>query len=50
MANPKRILIVDDEQDIRTYLSTLLGDQGYETIQAKDGEEAMQQIQAGPPT
>ena len=49
MAGPKRILIVDDEQDIRTYLSTLLGDQGYETVQAKDGEEAMQKIQAGPP-
>ncbi|MDP1989572.1 MAG: response regulator [Syntrophales bacterium] len=49
MAGPKRILIVDDEQDIRTYLSTLLGDQGYETIQAKDGGEAMQKIQAEPP-
>ena len=48
MASPKRILIVDDEQDIRTYLSTLLGDQGYETVQAKDGEEAMQKVQAGP--
>ena len=48
MSSPKRILIVDDEQDIRTYLSTLLGDQGYETVQAKDGEEAMQKVQAGP--
>jgi CheY-like chemotaxis protein len=47
MSSPKRILIVDDEQDILTYLSTLLGDQGYETIQAKDGEEAMQKVQAG---
>jgi CheY-like chemotaxis protein len=42
MANPKRILIVDDEEDIRTYLSTLLGDQGYQTIQAADGEAAKQ--------
>ena len=49
MAGPKRILIVDDEQDIRTYLSTLLEDQGFETVLAKDGEEAMQKIQAGPP-
>ena len=49
MANPKRILIVDDEQDIRTYLSTLLEDQGYGTVQAKDGLEAMQQVQAGTP-
>jgi CheY-like chemotaxis protein len=49
MSGPKRILIVDDEQDIRTYLSTLLGDQGYETVQANNGEEAMQRLQAGPP-
>ena len=49
MANPKRILIVDDEQDIRTYLSTLLEDQGYTTVQAKDGVEAMQKLQAEKP-
>jgi len=49
MSGPKRILIVDDEQDIRTYLATLLGDQGYETIEAKDGGEAIQQMQAAPP-
>ena len=49
MSGPKRILIVDDEQDIRTYLSTLLEDQGYETMQAKDGAEAMQVLQAGVP-
>ncbi len=49
MASPKRILIVDDEEDIRTYLSTLLGDQGFQTIQASDGEEAMQKIQTESP-
>ncbi len=49
MSGPKRILIVDDEQDIRTYLSTLLEDQGYETIQATNGEEAVQRLQAGLP-
>ena len=49
MASSKRILIVDDEEDIRTYLSTLLGDQGYETFQAKDGEEAMQKLLAESP-
>jgi DNA-binding response OmpR family regulator len=49
MASAKRILIVDDEQDIRTYLSTLLEDQGFKTIQARDGEEAMRIIQADPP-
>ena len=45
MATPKRILVVDDEQDIRTYLSTLLEDQGYTTVLAKDGVEAMKQVQ-----
>lgn len=49
MASPKRILIVDDEEDIRTYLSTLLGDQGFQTIQARDGEEAMQKLQTESP-
>jgi CheY-like chemotaxis protein len=49
MSNPKRILIVDDEQDIRTYLSTLLEDHGYATVQAKDGIEGMQQVQNAPP-
>jgi len=46
MASRKKILIVDDEEDIRTYLSTLLGDQGYETLLAKDGEEALTQVEA----
>jgi len=49
MAGLKRILIVDDEEDIRVYLSTLLEDQGFATIQARDGEEAMQQLLAEPP-
>jgi CheY-like chemotaxis protein len=49
MVNKKKILIVDDEEDIRTYLSTLLTDQGYDTLLAKDGEEAWKQVEASPP-
>jgi CheY-like chemotaxis protein len=49
MADPKRIMIVDDEQDIRTYLSTLFEDQGFQTVQARDGEEAMKIIETEPP-
>jgi CheY-like chemotaxis protein len=45
----KKILIVDDEQDIRAYLSTLFGDQGYETEAAGDGEEARRKMEAGAP-
>ena len=49
MGSPKRILIIDDEQDIRTYLSTLFEDQGYATVLAKDGAEALDRFQSAPP-
>lgn len=49
MASRKKILIVDDEEDIRLYLSTLLGDRGYETVLAKDGEEAWKQVEGNSP-
>jgi len=37
----KQILVVDDEPDIVTYLVTLLHDNGYETLSARDGSEGM---------
>ena len=49
MSSRKKILVVDDEEDIRIYLSTLLGDQGYEICVAKDGEEARKQVESSPP-
>jgi twitching motility two-component system response regulator PilH len=36
----KKILIVDDEPDVRTFLETLLREEGYETKTAVDGNEA----------
>ena len=36
----KRILIIDDEKDIRFLLSTILVDEGYETLQEGTVEEA----------
>jgi DNA-binding response OmpR family regulator len=36
----KKILIVDDDQDIRSYLSELFTDNGYETVMAEDGSVA----------
>jgi CheY-like chemotaxis protein len=36
----RKILIVDDEPDIVTYLTTLLEDNGFTTIAAVDGREA----------
>lgn len=37
----ERILVVDDDADIRTVLSMMLGDAGYEVAQAKHGMEAL---------
>jgi len=40
----KKILVVDDEADVVTYLTTVLKDAGYETMEASNGEEAMDKI------
>ena len=37
----KTILVVDDEPDIRKYLTRLLIDNGYETLTADNGEEGL---------
>ena len=41
----KRILIVDDEKNIRDLLKFNLENEGYETIEAKDGQEALDKVQ-----
>lgn len=38
----QRVLIVDDELDMRTYLSTLMETSGYKPIVAGDGTEGLQ--------
>ncbi len=42
----KCILIVDDEESIRLSLEGLLGDEGYATRCAADGEEALERLEA----
>ena len=49
MSAQKTILIIDDEPDVLAYLSTLLEDHGYATVLAKDGVEALAQVQKSPP-
>src|SRR5512134_3653799 len=45
----KRILVVDDERDVRSLVCHILIDQGYEVEQAVDGRDALAKIQAHPP-
>jgi CheY-like chemotaxis protein len=40
----KTILVVDDEPDVVTYLGTVLRDAGYDTMEAINGEQAMEQV------
>jgi CheY-like chemotaxis protein len=40
----KKILIVDDEADVRTYLEVLYQENGYETAVAADGDEALPKV------
>ncbi len=40
----KTVLVVDDEEDIRNYLSLALTDAGFKVITATDGDEAMAQV------
>jgi CheY-like chemotaxis protein len=45
----KTILVVDDEPDVRTFLSTLLEDNGYTVITAEDGVDALERVKASRP-
>lgn len=41
---PEKILVVDDERSIRTYLRLALGGEGYEVIEAESGSEAIELV------
>ena len=42
MTDGKRILIIDDEEDIITYLATFFEDNGFNVITAPNGKEGVQ--------
>jgi len=46
---PKKVLVVDDELDIRTFISTLLESQGYKTVLAPNGELGLQKVKSDKP-
>jgi CheY-like chemotaxis protein len=45
----KKILVIDDEPHVVTYLETLLQDNGYETASAANGREAMEKVKTEKP-
>ena len=42
----KRILVLDDEPNVVTYLETLLHDNGYETVSASDGKQGIEKAKS----
>ena len=45
----KRILVVDDEPDVRDFLSTCLEDAGFQVSTAFDGQDALEKIEKNAP-
>jgi twitching motility two-component system response regulator PilH len=45
----KRVLVVDDEDEVRDFVSTLLEENGYAPITASDGAEAMDMVRQDRP-
>ena len=48
MPSDKRVLLVDDDPDIREAIRDTLADEGYETIEARDGQEALDYLRSHP--
>ena len=49
MSVPKRLLLVDDDEDLRASLAEALEDSGYAVIQAPDGQKALELLEAEHP-
>lgn len=45
----KKILVVDDEPDVVAYLTAVLKDNGYDTMEAYDGEQTIRRIRGDHP-
>jgi CheY-like chemotaxis protein len=46
LAYPKRILVVEDDEEMSETLCEALTDQGYEPVAAANGQEALDQLRA----
>jgi PAS domain S-box-containing protein len=46
---PARVLVTDDNADMREYLARLLGGAGYQVISVTDGQAALDAVRADPP-
>jgi DNA-binding response OmpR family regulator len=49
METKKKILIIDDEEDVVTYLSAFFTDNGFETLSAVNGKEGFEKAKSEKP-
>ncbi|MCP4673523.1 MAG: response regulator, partial [Desulfobacula sp.] len=49
MNERKKILVVEDEIDIQTYISTLFQDHGYEVLTAENGKDGFELAKTAKP-
>ena len=45
----KRVLVVEDDDDVRRMIATALGDEGFEVLTAHDGYHALRIVASGRP-
>ena len=48
-AQEKKILVVDDEPDVRNFLAACIEDAGFQVDTAVDGVDALEKIETNPP-
>jgi DNA-binding response OmpR family regulator len=46
---PKRVLVVDDDENTRRFLSVALEENGFEAVTAEDGDDGLKKVMASPP-
>jgi len=46
---PKRVLVVDDDENIRRFLTVALEENGYEAVTAEDGDDGLQKVRESIP-
>jgi two-component system alkaline phosphatase synthesis response regulator PhoP len=49
MPDKKTVLVVDDEEDVRKFLSMALIEAGFDVVTANDGFEALEVVKSNPP-
>lgn len=49
MSDKKKVLVVDDEPDVQTFLSALFQDNGFDVVVAENGLDAWKKVEAEKP-